>query len=75
MAKKKPPAGYAISGKTSDRIRKGEIAADPLAPRSESDDRPKLWAVLFGSGRGLGAGGSRRRDGGGTGDDGGRRVR
>jgi hypothetical protein len=69
MTKKRPPAGYAISGKTSDRIRKGEIAADPLAPRSESDDRPKLWAVLFGSGRGLGRGASRRRDGSGNDDN------
>jgi hypothetical protein len=69
------PAGFPLSGKTSDRIRRGEIDADPLAARGESDDRPKLWAVLRGSGRGLGNGASRRRDGSGNDDNRNRRTR
>lgn len=76
MGKDKPkPAGHELSGRTSDRIRRGEIAADPLASRAPSDDRPKLWAILFGGGRGLGSGASRRRDSSGNDDTGGRGTR
>lgn len=78
MTKKKDkgkPAGHAISGPISDRIRRGEIAADPLATRPPADDRPKVWAILFGSGRGLGAGATRRRDSSGNDDTKGRGTR
>jgi hypothetical protein len=43
-----------LSGKTSDRIRRGEIDADPLAPRAAADDRPQADSVRHGSGHALG---------------------
>ena len=55
--------GIPLSGRTSNRLRSGDIPADPLAPRTEVDLRPRIWAVLYGRGYGLGEGASRRRDG------------
>lgn len=49
-------SGHELSGKISDRIRSGEIPADPLAPRFEADDRPKASSVRHGEGHGLGDG-------------------
>jgi hypothetical protein len=48
-----------LSGKISDRIRRGEIDADPLAERAPVDDRPQPETLRHGSGHGLGKGGLR----------------
>lgn len=63
MSKKDKPAGQALSGKSSDRLRRGEIAADPLAERAEADDRPKAKSVKDAAGYGLGRGATRGRSG------------
>jgi hypothetical protein len=43
-----------LSGKTSDRIRRGEIDADPLKKVPPRDDSPSPEAIRHGRGRSLG---------------------
>lgn len=66
MAKGKheQPAGYKLSGKTSDRIRAGKIQADALASRPQGDPPPKTSSILRALGFGLGRGATRGRNGG-----------
>jgi hypothetical protein len=52
-----------LSGKISDRIRRGEIDADPLAPRTYVDDRPRPESLRQAEGHGLGTGATRARSG------------
>jgi hypothetical protein len=53
-----------LSGKISDKIRKG-LPADVqvTGPRVEADDRPSASAIRNGSGQGLGKGATRARGG------------
>lgn len=43
-----------LSGKISDRIRRGEIDADPLAKLPPKDDSPSADSIRHGKGRSLG---------------------
>lgn len=52
-----------LSGVISDRIRRGEIAADPLAKRTATDESPSMESLLNGEGHGLGEGATRHRSG------------
>jgi hypothetical protein len=52
-----------LSGAISDRIRRGEIDADPLAPRTIVDDSPSPDSLKYGGGHGLGEGATRKRSG------------
>lgn len=68
--KKSDPPGVPLGGKTSNRIRNGEIPREALsASRPQADDRPKASSILRAIGRGLGAGATRRRSGPGAADD------
>ncbi len=60
MGKKREEPGVSLSGKTSDRIRRGEIAAGKV---HRTDEVPKPWAILRAVGRGLGRGATRKRGG------------
>lgn len=64
--KSEKPAGQSLSGKTSDRIRKGEIAADLAFKGNDSSTEPeaKPSSVKGAKGHGLGKGAERRRNGG-----------
>lgn len=57
MSKDKKPVGHELSGKTSDRIRKGEIAAGKV---ERADERPSAAAVKAGEGTALGKGATTR---------------
>jgi hypothetical protein len=52
-----------LSGAISDRIRRGEIDADPLAARTIVDDSPSPDILRHGGGQGLGEGATRKRSG------------
>ena len=68
MGKNKDRAGYELSGKTSDRIRRRDSDIPPEAlikGRTETfEEMPDITSVRYGGGRGLGAGAERRRNGG-----------
>lgn len=55
-----------LSGKTSDRIRSGEIPKDALKKgRIEAfEEMPDIESIIYGGGRGLGRGAERGRNGG-----------
>lgn len=53
-----------LKGKTSDRIRSGEIPEEAVSvKRIEADDRPDPKIVKHGSGHGLGSGSTSKRSG------------
>lgn len=52
-----------LNGVISDRIRRGEIEADPLAPRTIVDESPSPDSLQHGEGHGLGEGATRHRSG------------
>lgn len=52
-----------LSGAISDRLRRGEIDADLLAPRTIVDDSPSPDSLRHGGGHGLGEGATRKRSG------------
>lgn len=52
-----------LSGIISDRIRRGEIDADPLAKRTPVDESPSPDSLRYGEGHGLGQGATRKRSG------------
>lgn len=54
----------ALSGKITDRIRRGQIPAEALTKkRIRTDEAPSSNAILHASGTGLGAGSTGRRSG------------
>lgn len=55
-----------LDGKTSDRIRSGEIPKDSINPVREvtAEEMPDVESVRHGGGRGLGQGAARARNGG-----------
>lgn len=57
--------GEFLSGKISDRIRGGKLPKNVqvTGPRVAADDRPSAKAVRTASGRGLGKGATRARNG------------
>lgn len=53
-----------LKGKTSDRIRSGEIPEEAVNnKRIQADDRPDPQIVKHGSGHGLGSGSASKRSG------------
>lgn len=64
MAKRDKPAGESLSGKTSDRIRSGQISRDSVFRKTPRQEAPKVSSILRAIGRGLGSGAERRRNGG-----------
>lgn len=64
MAKK---PGHELGGRTSDRIRSGEIPSDAVPTnkaRPVSDETPSMAAVRQAEGHGLGSGATHARNGG-----------
>ena len=57
MGKDKKPVGHELSGKTSDRIRSGELAAGKV---ERADERPTPEATRAGQGHALGKGATDR---------------
>lgn len=55
--------GHRLSGKTSDRIRSGEITEASTRKVDRAEDKPNTDSVRHGSGHGLGQGASRARGG------------
>ena len=58
MSRRKQPPGKALRGKTSDRIRSGDIPDEAISNRRiQADDRPDPREIRTASGRQLGKAG------------------